>query len=335
LEKEIREITGMRGLAVLAVLGYHFLTLGPFHGLDQIYVQLVLAGWSGVDFFFVLSAFLLTRLYYDHLILKRHYVRRIFRTFPLYWVSLPIFAVLIAYPLQIQDLILGQNFLQLGGSCPLSCTGTPYWTLTIEEIFYALIPLWFWIWKRWDHRILVLGFTGISLAYRAMIVYTPLAGSVPNAIMLDRQFPSFLVCYAIGTWLALDKPRPVKKSWAVMLLILVAWIYGADSGAVLADLSFAVAWGLIMLAFTQGSRVLSRGPIYLIGQWSYAIYVLQWPFLLVYGVFLGTALTFLIAGIAHYTIEKPLVGLGRRLTKGTLRDPRRSDPSVSGPLGNP
>jgi peptidoglycan/LPS O-acetylase OafA/YrhL len=340
--EEIKEITGMRGLAVLAVLAYHDLTMGPFHWIPSVYVGLVLAGWSGVDFFFVLSAFLLTKIYYRGLDLRKHYVRRFFRTWPLYYVSLPIFVLVIGYHFSPLDLIYAQNFLSIGPSCSLTtlCAtgGTPYWTLTLEEIFYVLLPLWFWIWKRYDHNALVLGFALLSVGYRALVIYTPLAGNLTDAIMLDRQLPSFLVCYAIGTWLALEKPRQLSKPMAVFLLVCAAYIYGPDSGALFTDLTFGAAWGLLILAFAGRSRFFSSRPMQLVGKWSYAIYILQWPFLVAFGVITGTVITFAAAGIAHYAVERPLIGLGRRLTtphlKRVSREPAKT-PGGPGPGSGP
>ena len=71
-------LDGLRGVALVLVLIYHFLGVnGPLPG-----------GWSGVDVFFVLSGFLITALILDekrlhgHVALGRFYARRALRLMP-------------------------------------------------------------------------------------------------------------------------------------------------------------------------------------------------------------------------------------------------------------
>ena len=87
-------LDGIRGIAILSVLFNHL----PSYGMYKLYTdspllgKLSLAGWIGVDIFFVLSGFLITGIlintnktifYY-----KRFYFRRILRIFPVYYSAL-------------------------------------------------------------------------------------------------------------------------------------------------------------------------------------------------------------------------------------------------------
>src|SRR6476620_3181673 len=72
-------LDGIRGLAILLVVGFHnfgYLTLFKF-------------GWLGVDLFFVLSGYLITGILYKSLgtenYLKNFYIKRVLRIFPLYY----------------------------------------------------------------------------------------------------------------------------------------------------------------------------------------------------------------------------------------------------------
>ena len=307
--EKIPEIRGIRGLAVLAVLVYHLAGIIPPLGIFLTrYFPAGISGWSGVDFFFVLSAFLLTKLYYDRLDLRRHYIRRFFRTWPLYYAALPIYVLLIHYPFSPLDLIYGQTV----GPFP-SALSTPLWTLTIEEIFYAALPLWFLFWHKVPapyRKFVMLAFALASIAFRLAFAYSP-----PNDAM-DKQLPSFLGDYAIGTWLALDNVK-ISKPAAAGALFFVSWIYTSSNDHPFSMVSLAFCWGLVLAAYAPGSRFFSSKPMQLIGSWSYAIYILQWPFLVYFGPYIGTLATFAAAGAAHYFLEAPMISLGHRLTRAS------------------
>ena len=57
----IRELDGVRGIAILMVLAVHFTPDAPMGGWAFEWIKRVFsAGWTGVDLFFVLSGFLIT-----------------------------------------------------------------------------------------------------------------------------------------------------------------------------------------------------------------------------------------------------------------------------------
>jgi peptidoglycan/LPS O-acetylase OafA/YrhL len=97
LAGRIPELDGIRGLAILLVLVWHY--FGHFEGvLQRSWQAYALAtlrlSWSGVDLFFVLSGFLIGGILYDAKDSKSYYQtfyrRRILRIFPLYflWIAL-------------------------------------------------------------------------------------------------------------------------------------------------------------------------------------------------------------------------------------------------------
>src|SRR5262249_21241494 len=102
------QLDGLRGLAILMVMVYHFCLTIP--GLQAQHVglplQLAQAGWMGVDLFFVLSGFLITNILIETRS-TRHYfrnfiARRTLRIWPLYYLNLLVFFVVL--PLVVQTL---------------------------------------------------------------------------------------------------------------------------------------------------------------------------------------------------------------------------------------
>ncbi|MEI9941030.1 MAG: acyltransferase [Pseudomonadota bacterium] len=143
----IAELDGVRGLAILLVLELHLVasSLGPLRRLAS-------AGWVGVDLFFVLSGFLITRILRRALgtpsFFRNFYARRALRIWPLYY-ALMAFAFLgtrfLPEGLRIgADLFpfyatFTQNLLGWKGFGPWAIAVT--WSLAIEEQFYFVWPL--------------------------------------------------------------------------------------------------------------------------------------------------------------------------------------------------
>ena len=208
----VPEIEGSRGLAASAVLithisAYSRLTTIPFVPL----IPFTLTGWSGVVFFFILSGYLFTKLYFPHLSLKRHFVRRVFRTFPLYYLSIPLFLAWGGLRYTPLDLFYLQNYF------PGAYQDTVYWTLCIEELFYFVaLPFLFAIVRRYGIRRLLVASIFLSSAWAIW------ANSVfvsTSSDFLVKQFPTYFVCYNVVIWLALEAPKVSKTRGFLWLLV--------------------------------------------------------------------------------------------------------------------
>ena len=83
-------LDGVRGLAILMVLVFHFVgNMQPTNWVERVIVGVTNYGSYGVELFFVLSGFLITGILYDthkkpHYF-RNFYMRRLLRIFPLYY----------------------------------------------------------------------------------------------------------------------------------------------------------------------------------------------------------------------------------------------------------
>jgi peptidoglycan/LPS O-acetylase OafA/YrhL len=151
----IPELESLRGIAVLLVVAFHvdgFVHFPfPWSSNDvSLPVAFVRAGHTGVDLFFVLSAFLLARPFLDDGLGGRpvrrrdFFARRALRIFPLYWVAVLVGAGLSAS--HVSDLLRAVPHLLFrgafsGASDPLYRYGAVWWSLATEVQFYLLLPL--------------------------------------------------------------------------------------------------------------------------------------------------------------------------------------------------
>jgi peptidoglycan/LPS O-acetylase OafA/YrhL len=152
--KRIPELDGIRGMAILMVLVYHFI------GCNQVILPHKLAGllsfgWSGVDLFFILSGFLIGGILLDARdsanYFKVFYVRRFYRILPAYGV-LCVLSVAVSYAHLSTHawlfegkvpwyayLTFGQNFWMAKANAANVMVVT--WSLAVEEQLYLTLPL--------------------------------------------------------------------------------------------------------------------------------------------------------------------------------------------------
>jgi peptidoglycan/LPS O-acetylase OafA/YrhL len=257
----IPELDGIRGLAILLVLIWHYLVceVGAVPPLFRLLNQT----WSGVDLFFVLSGFLIGGILLDHRGASNYfrvfYGRRVCRILPIYFAWLLLFVILrgpsmrfglgtawewlFAKPLPLWSYAtFTQNFLQsryaTWGPNWLAVT----WSLAIEEQFYLFLPLLIFI----------------TPVRRLPYVLLPLIAAAPVArTLLYDPRTSGLESYVLT----------VCKLDALLLGVLCAWLVRRDGArarieraAPLLRILFLSAGGFVCLAAyvpeTRTTRVL-------------------------------------------------------------------------------
>jgi peptidoglycan/LPS O-acetylase OafA/YrhL len=151
--EKIKEIDGLRAIAILLVVAWHY--LGTSDGPQSLPWRIFIFGRIGVDLFFVLSGYLITSILLHNRSAPRYfsafYGRRAFRILPVYGVMLAIFLAARlsgvgrtffdgalpwwSYALGLQNIWMSID--QTYGAIWLAGT----WSLAIEEQFYLLFPL--------------------------------------------------------------------------------------------------------------------------------------------------------------------------------------------------
>jgi peptidoglycan/LPS O-acetylase OafA/YrhL len=341
------DIDGLRAVSILLVVGYHAL---PW---------LIPGGFIGVDIFFVISGFLITRIILTQLKAgtfssMEFYARRIRRIFPALIVVLAVtyltgWFVLLpdGFSLLGKSTAAGVAFVsnlfqltQLGYFAP-DATENPLlhlWSLGIEEQFYIFWPPLLWVLsgsKRrwfWIAAIAAASF-GVSLmiffGYKEWSFYSPISRAwelLAGGMVANRY---------------VDHPEYEQQRFAqrdnLLATIGIVAIGGAAIGLNQSSL-FPGIWallpvlGAVLIIVSPNSSVnrilLSNRPMVLIGLISYPLYLWHWPLLSYLAIARHGVPNFLeiwIAVIAAFV----LAGLTFRFVEIPLRRNRNAVPGLS------
>lgn len=287
----------MRGFASLGVVVFHLLTISALLRASGV-PAFVLSWNSGVDFFFVLSGFLLSLPFMgsEKVSLRTFYTKRIFRILPVYYLSIGILgsALLLANRATIWQVLVSLVFGQSFSPATFNSINGVNWTLVIEEIFYATLPMFAILFTkdRWKFSLPVC--IALSVAYRFVIIQD---FSSSNLAFYLWQYPSFVGHYAVGLTLANLYVRgrmnfgfgsSLPALFVVGILVITQYEIGqaysiGNNLVALPGLVFAFEYGaLIFFTLTSpvsswARRIFTNGPALFAGKISYSTYTWHLP----------------------------------------------------------
>jgi peptidoglycan/LPS O-acetylase OafA/YrhL len=295
--EHIRSLDGVRGIAVLCVVFFHFFPRGGAGAL----VPLISTGWVGVDLFFVLSGYLITSILYEHRGKERYYRnfygRRVLRLLPLYYFLFACVAALTPVlrihwrPAHLVMLLQGSNFVlpkdnSLGNLGPFNFFHL--WSLSIEEQFYLIWP---WLVgsaleRKTLRQICVAGMIAAP-ALRLLLLHWHV-----NPWWMYQSLPARMDSLFAGALLALI-PLPslkVTRIVAATSLLVFGWLtWRGHSFFFLSPAIQGIGYSALALLFASGvaislnpstivHRICSWRLLRFYGKYSYGIYL--WHYLL-------------------------------------------------------
>jgi len=314
--RHVRSLDGIRGVAVLLVMLFHY---GYFA-----------AGWIGVQIFFTLSGYLITGILLEDrgssfsAYAGRFYCRRALRIFPLLYVYLLVVALVHAlsgapasFPVDWAWLATFTGNLARMRDGDLGPYSVHLWSLAVEEQFYLIWPLLLFFLPPRSFRWTIAGFLLLAPIARLALFQGLLglghdeeyAGKAAYVLPFT-QFDAFAAGAAIPLW-GLDRMRNAGCWFLVALgitasagigVLAAAHFWGA--GAFVASLGYAhnlvgshaYVWGYSLLNLVSmlgiicalqrigPMRSLENGLLVWIGKISYGVYVYHLPLLLVGGL---------------------------------------------------
>ncbi len=270
-DQRIRELDGLRGVAVLMVLAWHFIgcmtnpTLG---GVNFAIHAATIFGRTGVDLFFVLSGFLIIGILIDNResgnLFSVFYTRRIARIFPAYFLLIAIYwtCVVAIGPSPAFNAAHGvlahlgaqigfaYNLLMAIDNGPVSRGFAVTWSIGIEEQFYLVAPLCIWLTPKRHLLKLLIGAAVFAIISRAGIYAAfPAHDLAPYVLPFTR-----LDCLCAGgilaivwrdqsVFLKIQKVAPTAMS--VLSLLVLFMVYKNVTGDLSANMYY---WGHTVLS---------------------------------------------------------------------------------------
>ncbi len=297
------DLQGMRALAVISVVLYHAKI--PFFS----------GGYVGVDIFFVLSGYLITRLITleiantGHLDLLGFYARRIRRLLPAAFVVLlvtALFSMLLLSPIELRELIASMFYTVFYASnvwfanSAMDYLGNDLhsnpvlhtWSLSVEEQFYLVWPLIILmayklvpinsIYKRLF--IVTVSVGGISFAFSLWVIEVSQPWAFFSSPTRAWEFAAGALGFLVTNRLSALKPLTKNLLFVAGIAIIVQSILTFDDHTRFpgtAALIPVVGTFLVILsglsASSSFSNVFNSHAIQTIGNLSYSWYLWHWP----------------------------------------------------------
>jgi peptidoglycan/LPS O-acetylase OafA/YrhL len=338
----VPELDGLRGVAVILVVLFHYVDRFPLVGI------IASRGWVGVDLFFVLSGFLIGGIVISNRdaanLFPVFYVRRFLRIFPLYYLVLGTLLALMMIGLAEPHNLLAyfvyvQNIVSVATGDPGPEWLQPTWSLAMEEQFYIVLPLIVWyLPPRALGRVFVGGIL-LAILLRVTGFLLPLHNPGDFSLFFtpcraDGLFYGVLLALLMRSGKSLSALIPYCYAVAALTLTVFLAVYSTDWLVFTVGLTSVGPFFFCVVAL---AIIHKRGPIAIVtrmaplrwvGIRAYAIYLLHMPVLLsirelpfLPNVLVKPLCIAVVAGLAAASwkfLEAPLIKMGHRLKYFTI-----------------
>ena len=335
-----------RGIAAILVLLFHidrYYFNSDKYWADDLIGGIFRFGHSGVQFFFVLSGFIMIWAHYDDLgrtdKIYNFLVKRFIRIYPMVWLTVGVSALLYVAsgsgnPTYHQPLFILQSLLLVGRE-PLGTINFPTWTLWHENLFYFAC-------------VMIIARPRIGLAVLALwsiacISVTGLMGSRADTFYVLRPENSlFALGVACAYWLR--KRRVVYPSAILAIGAAIFFVFGVSTNARLGDFAsdnfvYGISSVLIIIGGVEAQRqnpLVFPSSFAILGTLSFPLYLThmitlpfvakalrlfgatQWMPTSLAGMIMAVA-SIIVALLVHRIFERPVTDWLQQNWIGRLR----------------
>ena len=346
-----QSLQGGRAIAAALVVLFHLGgTFAQEKYFDTRIFELFSWGDSGVDFFFVLSGFLITIVHRRDLGHPRalgHYLfKRTLRIYPTYWLiclAVGLAAVVVpslrqALPHDLTTFLVGLTLVPMDPTV-VGGTGSPIlfvaWSLQYEMLFYALVAAA--ILNRALGAVLAIGLLGLFVGCHAGTTCTYPASFLANHVYL----------FAMGVVVAIVARSRIRVPMPAVIALVASAAFvafgtfevfnGRDTLPVERRAIYGIISAFVILGFVRaeddGSLVLRHRWMELLGDSSYALYLIHIPIISILAKLLSHrgigspagligAFAFIFVAcmaasvVFHLVVEKPMMAWLRKRLGG-------------------
>jgi peptidoglycan/LPS O-acetylase OafA/YrhL len=325
-------VDGLRGLAALAVVLYHY--EGVAFGTPR-HDRFFKLGELGVELFFIISGFVILLSLDKGQTIKQFALSRFTRLYPAYWFSLLIAgaALLAAGKFKADSFIVNTTMLQ--SFVGVRDAVEPYWTLGYELWFYlAMSAVAFFGHLRSITRI-ALFWLALCTLFKVVGYWWPPAAHPAAWNLVIKVFrPDYFQFFAAGIAICqIVNRRDVVLSWLLLVAAVLYTLFGHVGGTPpLTYFSISALCAAAVLLAAKGRLPMLETRVFVtLGAWSYSIYLLHLPIarLLamgaqslglapVVGVIIAVPVCLAMAAAVREWIEKPALAWGRSVRQSRL-----------------
>jgi peptidoglycan/LPS O-acetylase OafA/YrhL len=243
----------------------------------------------GVQGFFVISGFLVAKSYTTTPSLKHYFIKRAKRILPAYFfiIFLAAFGLFFFSKTNFSEYYLNFDFLKyiawnlifmnfmhpcLPGVFEnnLMCAvNGSLWTLKVEEGFYLVLPLLFYIINKTKRTFIIL----LSV-YIFSIAYWFVMDDLFQKPVLAKQLPGYLAYFAVGIFMFLNLNKVLQNKIKLLAIAIIGLIASHFLNFQI-NLLYPAAFGILVIVSAFSLSFFNNFGKY--GDFTYGIYVIHFP----------------------------------------------------------
>ncbi|WP_063655808.1 acyltransferase family protein [Aliivibrio fischeri] len=314
------DINGLRAIAVLAVVIFHFQP------------SLLTGGFAGVDVFFVISGFLMTKIIWDKLenntfSIRQFYLARASRIIPALSILCLVILIYGWFHLtpsnfftlskhSISSIFFTSNitYSNEAGYFDISANKKwllHTWSLSVEWQFYLLFPIFIIAIKKFfEDKVKTIIFSLMFLSFILGIYWSETNPNTSYYSLYSRAWEMLFGTIAYLYPLRIENKYKRITNFFGVILIVLSFFFISKEILWPSYFTLVPVIGTYLVIISNHQSLLTNNPIFkYVGKWSYSIYLWHWPIVVfiskhpnlwIYGILSSIVIGF----ISYNTIEK-------------------------------
>jgi peptidoglycan/LPS O-acetylase OafA/YrhL len=355
-------IHGLRGIAALSVLAFHFFGFTPLEhqvgkALPVLLHSIMRFGFVGVDIFFIISGFVIALTLYGRVRSFRQwglfFVRRQLRLDPPYWVAIALSIVSAILVNKIKPAIGAStpsltevlaHLLYLEDILGIKEIVGVFWTLCLEVQFYLVYGGLVLVFSRFKASAGMFAWSMLPLYATSLACFLGLLPT-PRGLFIDRWFEFFTGVQLFLLWRKATSPMHMSMYLTMLVAAFLASLRQPSDDVNHIQVTLIAEFllsALFMLAISrQGFQRWLAHPLFVyFGSISYSLYLMHAvvgvrflhvfvhptdsPIFVWAAIVLGFILTLAASDLMYRFVEKPSIQLSQK-----FKERHRTGPSVT------